>query len=70
MNPVWDGGEKVGHVAAAVDALARRRKSRPGASNSATLEIAKFAYLVVQPRGARLDDLEPAVQTSSHYEHD
>jgi chromosome partitioning protein len=35
----------------------------PARANSATLEIAKFAHLVVQPTGASLDDLEPAVLT-------
>lgn len=35
----------------------------PARANSATLDIAKFAHLVVQPTGASLDDLEPAVLT-------
>lgn len=35
----------------------------PARTSSATLEIARFADLVVQPTGASLDDLEPAVLT-------
>jgi chromosome partitioning protein len=35
----------------------------PARASSATLEIARFADLVVQPTGASLDDLEPAVLT-------
>jgi chromosome partitioning protein len=35
----------------------------PARANSATLEIARSADLVVQPTGASLDDLEPAVLT-------
>jgi chromosome partitioning protein len=35
----------------------------PARANSATLDIAKFAHLVIQPTGASLDDLEPAVLT-------
>jgi chromosome partitioning protein len=35
----------------------------PARASSATLDIARFADLVVQPTGASLDDLEPAVLT-------
>jgi chromosome partitioning protein len=35
----------------------------PARASSATLEIARSADLVVQPTGASLDDLEPAVLT-------